>query len=481
MSKIIGRKKEIEELLKYYGSDKPEFVAIYGRRRVGKTFLVKEVFKNRFAFHHTGLAPFKDKNRRRTTKAEQLRAFYYSLLQAGMEGEPCPTDWMQAFLQLETFLDKIDCGQRLVVFIDELPWMDTPRAGFMPALDQFWNGWCNYHDNVMLIVCGSATSWMLDNIIMDTGGMFRRTTDPIHLDPFTLAECESFYKENNIVLSRQEIAEGYMIMGGIPYYMSLFMPGLSLAQNIDRLFFQRKAKLSGEFDMLFSSIFTNPDQMKKIIVFLSGKHSGFTRDEIADYIGKESGGWLTDLLKALENSSYIARYTPLFEEKQDERYKLSDQFCWFWLHYLNDSRCQDENFWQANQHMPSLNSWRGLAFEEVCFNHVPQIKKALGISGVHTNTGTYRIIGNGEKAGMQMDMIIDRDDNVLNLCEIKFVKGEFEVNESYYETINSRIGALSALTSKNIHSTLITTYGAKYNAYRSAFQNVITLDELFCQ
>ena len=478
MSKIIGRKKEIEELLRYYDSDKPEFVAIYGRRRVGKTFLVKEVFKSRFAFHHTGLAPYKDKNRRRTTKAEQLRAFYYSLLQAGMEGESCPKDWMQAFHLLESFLDRIDNGQRIVVFIDELPWMDTPRAGFMPAFDQFWNGWCNYHDNVLLIVCGSATSWMMDNIIMDTGGMFRRTTDPIHLDSFTLAECESFYKENNIILSRQEIVEGYMVMGGIPYYMSLFMPGLSLAQNIDRLFFQRNAKLAGEFDMLFSSIFTNPDQMKKIIIFLSRRHSGFTRDEIAEHIGKESGGWLTGLLKALESASYIVKYIPLFEKKED-RYKLSDQFCWFWLHYLNESADRAENFWQMNQHMPSLNSWRGLAFEEVCFNHITQIKGTLGISGVHTNTGAYRISGDSEKSGMQMDMIIDRDDNVLNLCEIKFVKGEFEVTEGYYKTIGSRITAVSALTSKNIHSTLITTEGLKHNAYRGAFQTIVTLDGLF--
>lgn len=479
MSRIIGRRKEVEELQRYYSSSKPEFVAIYGRRRVGKTFLVKEVFKNQFAFHHTGLSPYKEKNKRRTTKQEQLRAFYYSLLQAGMDNGPCPADWMEAFHLLEVFLEKIDCGQRLVVFIDELPWMDTPRGGFMPAFDQFWNGWCNYHDNVMLIVCGSATSWMLDNIIMDVGGLFRRTTDPIHLEPFTLAECEQFYRENNIVLSRQDIVEGYMVMGGIPYYMSLFMPGLSLAQNIDRLFFQRNAKLAGEFEMLFSSIFTNPDEMEKIVRFLSRRHSGYTRDEISRYLDKGSGGWLSDLLKALEQSSYIVRYTPLFEDRAEERYKLSDQFCWFWLHYQKKADNKAENFWQSNQHIPSLNAWRGIAFEELCFNHIYQIKKALGINGVYSTTGAFRIKGNEEKSGMQMDMIIDRNDNVLNICEMKFVKGEFEVTGNYARTISSRIETVSGITSKNVHSTIVTTEGLKNNSYRNVFQSVVLLDDLF--
>ena len=476
---IVGRKAEIEEIRLRYESKKPEFVAVYGRRRVGKTYLIKEVFKDRFAFQHTGMAPYKDGSMSKTSKSEQIYAFYLSMVRYGLEGKECPKNWMDAFFMLEQLLEYKYNGERQVVFIDELPWMDTPKSGFMAAFENFWNGWCNYHDSIMLVVCGSASGWMTDKLIHDTGGFCRRATDVIKLEPFTLGECEEFYRMRNIRMTRYDIVEGYMAMGGIPYYMNLFMPGMSMAQNIDRLFFDRKAKLKDEFSMLFRSVFAQADLMQDIVRFLSRRHAGYTRDEVARHIGMTSGGTLTHVMSALEESGYVTRYVPFGQTLKNEHYKLSDNFCWFYLHYLDGDMEYTDNYWQSNHLRQSVTAWRGVAFEEVCFYHIGQIKKALGISGVNSRVCQYLVPGSKAQEGMQIDMLIDRDDNVLNMCEMKFTRGEFSVDAHYYDKINARIERLMQCSAKSIHTVLVTTAAPSRNEYLSAFQKVVVLDDLF--
>jgi hypothetical protein len=266
MCEIIGRKKEIAELKRYYESGRAEFVAVYGRRRVGKTFLIDEVFHDDMVFHHTGLSPYD--RRRKVTLKDQLQNFYFSLLRHGMEDIAQPKSWMEAFFLLERFLETCDNGSRQVVFIDELPWMDTARSGFLTALEAFWNGWGNMRHNLLLVVCGSATSWMLDNLISNKGGLYGRLTGEIKLSPFSLKECEEFYQSRGIRMSRYNITQAYMIMGGIPFYMNFFNPSYSLAQNIDALFFDRQAKLGDEFDRLFNSVFDHAEDCMKIVRFL---------------------------------------------------------------------------------------------------------------------------------------------------------------------------------------------------------------------
>ena len=255
---IIGRKQEIGELNRRRNSNRAEFIAIYGRRRVGKTFLINEVFRDDMVFHHTGLSPYDRK--RKVTLKDQLQNFYFSLIRYGMDGISQPKSWMEAFFLLEQFLEKQDNGSRQIVFIDELPWMDTPRSGFLTALEAFWNGWGNMRHNLCLVVCGSATSWMMDNLINNKGGLYGRLTCEMKLSPFTLRECEEFFVSRGIKLSRYNIAQAYMILGGIPYYLDYFNPSLSLAQNIDQLFFSPKAKLNEEFNRLFTSIFDHAEQ-----------------------------------------------------------------------------------------------------------------------------------------------------------------------------------------------------------------------------
>lgn len=480
MAKLIGRQKEIAELEELYTSNQAQFVAVYGRRRVGKTFLIDEAMKGRITFRHAGLSPIDNKGQKNLMQA-QLKHFYYSLRLQGMNKSKCPTSWMEAFFMLEQLLESKDDGNRQVVFLDELPWMDTPRANFISAFEGFWNTWGCHRDNLMLIVCGSANSWILNNLIDNHGGLYGRTTREIRLSPFTLSECEAFYKDKGILISRYDMVQSYMILGGIPYYLSYFKKGKSLAQNIDELFYSENPKLRDEFDRLLSSVFSNPDEMRKIIRLLGSRRVGFTRQEISKGTGIVEGGGLTNMLKALIASDFVIRYIPFGMSKRDECYKLIDPFCKFHIHFVQGHDRLDTDFWTNNQASQQIISWRGFAFEDVCLNHITKIKAALGIQGVSTTQSAWDVRGSEDEIGSQIDLLISRKDNIVNLCEMKFYNDEYTVNRQYQQTIIRRINALTKLLPKKmaVHSTLITTYGLKYNEYSGSFQQVITMDQLF--
>lgn len=478
---IIGREKEIKELRQLYDSDKAEFVAIYGRRRVGKTFLVDETLKGKITFRHAGLSPVEGENKKNGMK-EQLRHFFYSLQLHGLKGKKAPASWMEAFFMLAQLLESKDDGKtRQVVFLDELPWMDTARAGFITAFEGFWNTWACHRDNMMLIVCGSANSWMLDNLVNNHGGLYGRTTYEIKLAPFTLHECEEYFSQKGFKISRYDIVQSYMILGGIPFYLSYMDSSKSLAQNIDDLFFKRGARLDNEYNRLFSSVFTNPEEMKRIAKALGERRTGFTRKELLMRTGIDDNGKFSKMLDALEASNFIESYVPFGEGKRNMHYKLSDMFCMFHQKFVEGKRTFDDNFWKFNVTSPAINIWRGFAFEEVCLRHIGQIKQALGISGVISSQSSWSLRGDDDVDGTQMDMLIDRNDNVVNLCEMKFYNEEFTVSKQYHSTIVHRRNVLSGIIPKRkaIHSTLITTFGLKHNEYSGDFQQVLTLDALF--
>lgn len=481
MERLIGREKEIRELRRCYESDSAEFVAIYGRRRVGKTFLVDEVFKNQITFRHAGLSPIEQESKKNALE-KQLTHFHYSLMSQGMAKSKCPKSWLEAFFMLEQFLQSIDDGKkRQVVFIDELPWMATARSGFVTALEAFWNGWACHRHNFMLVVCGSATSWISDNLINNHGGLYGRLTCEIKLLPFTLKECELFFQKKNVRLSRYDIVQSYMALGGIPYYLDYFEEGLSLAQNIDNLFFKRDAKLKEEFDRLFASVFSSPEEIKKIIKLLSTRHSGFTLEEISAGTGIARNGAFSKLMKALVSSEFVLPYIPFGKSRREVRYKLIDQFCIFYLRYVPANKNYSSDFWHEHQNSQSVVSWRGYAFEEVCLQHIPQIKEALGVRGVSSQQSSWVVPGDKEVEGAQIDLLINRADHVINMCEMKFYNDEFAVDKSYFMKINRRVNLLVEHIPRNtaIHTTLITTFGLAYNEYSGAFQRVVTLDDLF--
>jgi len=479
MNKIIGREIEIEELKERYQSDKPEFVAIYGRRRVGKTFLVKEMFQDKMTFYHSGLSPY-DKERKITMR-DQLEAFYASMMRYGMEESHCPKSWMEAFGMLGSLLDNINDGNRQFIFIDELPWMDTHRSKFLMAFEYFWNSWGAWRDHVMLVVCGSATSWMLDNLVNSKGGLYDRLTCQIKLSPFTLGECKRFFESKNIIMSNYDLVECYMIVGGIPYYLNYFKRGQSFAQNIDSLFFHKNAKLKSEFTRLFASLFINPDDYMNVVKLLAKRHTGYTRDELVVKLGASSGGSFSKMLEILAASDFISSYHPFGRNQKELRYKLTDNFCQFYLQFIEGRIINDESYWLHHQNMPQLNSWRGLAFEQVCFTHASMIKRALGVEGVSSTELSWIVKGDEEKAGAQIDMLVIRDDRVVNLCEMKFLSKEYEPTNTDELTLRGRIATLQEKLSfrQTIHLTLITTVGLKHNAHSGIFQKIVTLDDLF--
>lgn len=472
---MVGRKKETEELNDLYNSKKAELVAVYGRRRVGKTYLVDETFKGRITFRHAGLSPAD--SGKGMLKA-QLEHFFYSLKLHGAVISKAPSNWLEAFFMLEKFLEKADNGDRQVVFLDELPWMDTPRSGFITAFEGFWNTWGCHRDNLMVIVCGSANSWILDRLVNSHGGLYNRVTYEIKLSPFTLRECEQYYSSRNIKMSRYDIVQSYMILGGVPYYLGYIQKGKSLAQNIDSLFFEKQARLREEYNRLFASVFSSPDTVKKIVTTLYSRNAGYTRSEIVEKTGIEDGGNLSRNLNALIASDFVTKYIP-FGRGQREHYKLIDPFCLFYLHFVDGRKNDDTSFWTDNLSSQKIVSWRGFAFENTCFNHINSIKRALGIGNVITNHSAWSKNNDGD--GTQIDLLIERKDNVVNMCEIKYYGSTFAVNKDYYKKLLSRMEVLSKEIPHRatVRSTLITTFGLEYNEYSGAFDDVITLDELF--
>ena len=357
--------------------------------------------------------------------------------------------------------------------------MDTPKSGFITGFEAFWNGWA-CHRNIMVIIAGSATSWIQDKLLNNHGGLYGRVTYEIKLEPFTLRECEELLLERGVRLSRYDIVQSYMIFGGIPYYLNYFQRGKSLPQIVDELFFLKGAKLVTEYDRLFSSVFTNPEMMKTIVKALSVRSRGLTRKELSGSTDISEGGTLTNALKALIASDFVIKYVPFGYSKREEHYKLVDPFCIFYLKFVDSYDDLPDNFWQQNTDSQNIVIWRGYSFENVCFNHISQIKRALGISGISTKQSAWTKKGNDDTS-TQIDLLISRRDNVINMCEIKFYSDLFAVDKGYDLLLRHRRTLLCEEIPKKsiIHTTLITTYGIKENEYRWAFDNVITMDDLF--
>lgn len=481
---IVAREKEKLIFERLLNEDTAQMLAVYGRRRTGKTFLVREYFDDRFVFKHTAVSPMELKEQDKRGELlyrVQLNEFAASLRKYGSKDMSPICDWFEAFHRLETLLSKKRGKDKMVVFIDELPWLDTPRANFLSAFEHFWNDWGAGKHNLLLVVCGSATSWMLDNLINSKGGLYGRTTCEMHLHPFTLAETETYLHRRGLTLDRYDVVQSYMLTGGVAYYLSYFQPGLSLAQNIDALFFAENGFLQTEYNRLFTSLFADNEGYRRIVEALSANRYGLTRESIAQKGGIALGGTLSKMLKALVKSDLVTMYWNFGESKKVVHYKLTDMFCLFYLGFVQRNPTNNPTYWNDNQNSPKLNSWRGRAFEDVCFVHQIQIKKALGIEGVQAEVYPWHATSDGKGDGAQIDMLIVRADRVTNLCEMKFSQGDFVISKEYDERLRTKLATLIERTGnkRNVQVTLVTTFGLKQNMYSSRVQRVVTMDQLF--
>ena len=466
---IIGRQVEQEILRQRVKSNAPELIAIYGRRRVGKTFLVRRFFDDAFSFYFTGIY--------KGTKKEQLGAFNRQLEDYSGHKWKFAKDWFEAFTQLREYLESISDNKPIVVFLDELPWMDTQKSRFIKAFEYFWNSWGATQKRLKLIVCGSATTWMRENIISDKGGLYNRTTRSIYLAPFTLHETEQYLLSRGIRWNRYQIAECYMILGGTPLYLQMLERNLSLTQNVDRLFFAENAALAREYDFLFRSLFHDASLYRQIIETLANKAMGMTRMEIMAAAKIDEGGVLSKALRDLCDCDFIRQYTAFGKSERGTIYQLTDLFTLFHLRYVKGYRGQDENHWQNMIDSPSRRAWSGYSFEQLCLHHIRQIKQKLGITGVQSDVCAWK------ENGTQIDLLIDRRDQTINLCEIKFSQGEFEITKQYDEHLRERAERFRSATKtrKALHQTFITTYGIKQNMYSGNVQSAIVLDDLFTE
>ena len=397
---LIGRKKEINLLHEIQNDDSSHFLAIYGRRRVGKTFLIREAFDYRFAFQHAGLSEGGMKG--------QIFAFVSSLKDAGYEVKKQPKNWLEAFEYLKDLIRK-SSEKKKIIFIDELSWMDTPKCDLMVALENFWNGFASARKDIVLIVCASATSWMLSKVVHNKGGLYNRLTEQIHLRTFCLGECEEYVKNSGLAFNRNQILQYYMIFGGVPYYWGFLKKGLSLSQNIDRILFEKDAPLRDEFKYLYASVFKKPENYVKIIEALGTKKVGMTREEIINAAKISNSGDLTTKLEELESCGFIRKYYAFGMKKKNAIYQLMDCFTLFYFKFLK-SQPTDEHFWTNQINTPLVNTWMGLAFERVCMEHIEQIKVKLGISGVLTEVNSWYCKADLDNGvfGSQIDMQIGR-------------------------------------------------------------------------
>ncbi|MVM36657.1 AAA family ATPase [Spirosoma sp. HMF3257] len=464
--KIAGRLQEISVLQSLLQKDGSEFLAVYGRRRIGKTYLVRQVYSANLIFECSGL--------HQKEFSQQLENFWLTLTEVDKKPKPMPKTWLQAFAQLKTYLNELG-PKKKVVFLDEISWFETPRSGFLAALDNFWNQYCSKRSDIILVICGSAASWIINKVINDRGGLHNRITKHIQLMPFTLAETRDFLTMQRVKLTPKDIAQLYMCVGGIPFYLKDVQPGQSIPQILDALFFESQALLRNEFSNLYAALFKNSRAHELIVKALATKNKGLTRNEIVEATSLKSGGGLSVLLNELIQCGFVKQIFPIKKSKDDALFRLVDEYTLYYFKFLQNNKTNTSWLYLSNKQ--AYKVWSGFAFENLCFKHVAQIKKALGISGIISNEYSWTLKGEA-----QIDLLVDRDDNCINLLELKYYDGLYEMTKGYAAQLQEKVRVFkqNTRTKKNVFVTLLTVFGAKRNEhYLSSITNELTIDDLF--
>lgn len=468
-SNFVGREQEYAILEKCYHSKEAQLVIVYGRRRVGKTFLINQSFENKFAFKITGVY--------KQNRQYQLSNFAMELSRKDGKSHSFRT-WPEAFCALEDYLDSLPIDEKQIVFMDEMPWLDSLKSGFLPAFEFFWNNYGNSKNNLLFIVAGSASSWITNKLVCNKGGFFNRHSARLYLEPFSLNETKEYLEKQNIHWSNYDIAQLYMIMGGIPFYLSQIDPSLSLNENIDMIFFREHGLLWDEFQRLYSTLFSNDPKYVRIVEILSKNRYGLTRNAISKKSGIPTNGALSNILQNLMDSGFITESIS-FSNRKEKIYQLSDFYSLFYFDFLKENY-GTEHYWSNSTDLPKRRNYLGLTFELLCKKHINQIKKSLSILGINSVDYSYNTTGKEDSKGSQIDLIIDRRDNVANLCEIKYSINLFEINKDYHLNLLNKIDTFQKENkNKSVSLVLITTYGLKKNSYSNIINKTITLDDLF--
>jgi uncharacterized protein len=458
---LIGRENEVYRLNKKLQSDKAEFIAVLGRRRVGKTFLIKHVMHKNMVFQMTGLF--------QSTMAEHMDRFTLKLHEAygGKYEIIKPKNWFEAFDLLRQLVEDKKTKTKKVIFLDEFPWMATNKSRFLTAFTDFWNDFAVNRNDLVVVVCGSAASWMVKNVLRNKGGLHNRVTERIFLAPFNLYETSLFLKKKHIAIPRKQVVDLYMAFGGIPYYLDQIDQGESVTKSIDRICFEANALLHMEYSELMVSLFEKPENYKKILTVLCNEPVGMNRIDLFTRCKFNSGGGFTEMLSNLEYSGFISREIPFGKSRNESLFKVTDAYILFYHKYIEKYAGKDKNIWSKLASLPTWKSWSGLAFENICKAHIDQIKKALKIEVVLSTHHSWYHKGNDEMHGAQCDLIIDRNDNTINLCELKYTQEPFVINKDYATKFENKVAAFRYFTKTNkaIFNTFLTSNGIIKNTY----------------
>ncbi len=469
---LIGRTDEQAIFATAMKSLKSEMIAVIGRRRVGKTFLIRKYFEKDIVFEFTGVY--------KGTLAEHKSRFAKAYSKYFNKETSKLKNWFDIFDNIEEAVGKINRKKKKVIFLDELPWMGGSNSQFIKALSSFWNTWASKREDIVLVISGSSTSWMVKKIFDDKGGLHNRTTQRMHLKPFTLKETAQFLKYKNCNLEKTAIADIYMALGGIPFYLEYIEPNESVAQIIDKLFFRKTASLKSEFAELFNSQFEKAELYINIVTLLAKHHYGLKRYQLLKLIKLDSGGNFTKSLDDLEKAGFITAYIPYGNKAKEKNYKLTDLFTLFYLKYVGGNNTANQ--WKKIVSTQQWKIWSGFAFENLCMNHTNLIEKALKIDGINTNISSWSHIGNDEMHGAQIDLLIDRDDKVINLCELKYYDNKLILTKDMVQKMRDKIASFKYFTgtNKTIFPTIICPYGVQQNKYSTEFvQSIVELNALF--
>ncbi|MBO9659903.1 MAG: AAA family ATPase [Chitinophagaceae bacterium] len=477
MEKLVGRQTEQERLREARDSSSAELIAIYGRRRIGKTFLVRQSYQDSLVFELIGV--------HNASMKEQLQNFSYALRDAMKSAVDLaiPSTWVIAFDQLKRFLEPIVTQQKTVIFFDEFPWIHTQKSNFLKSFDHFWNSWASRYPNLTVVICGSAASWMIQHVVNTKGGLHNRVTLQMKLMPFSLNETQEYLKSRAVKLDHYDTLQLYMAVGGVPHYLKSVLPKHSATQAIDQLFFTDNAPLRSEFANLYKALFDNPDHHEAVVRALAKVSKGLTRNELIDATSLSTGGTATKVLNELEESGFITSYLPFRKDLKDAVYKLTDEYSLFYLKFVERNRIKGAGTWISLGSSASWRSWSGYAFESICFKHIEQIKKALGpVAHATASVWRYVPVKGSPDSGAQIDLLLDRSDRTVDICEIKFLNEELTITKKYAEELRKKVEVFERRTSPggNVHLVMVTTYGTVKNEYyRELVQAEIKMADLF--
>jgi uncharacterized protein len=458
---LIGREPEKAILQKALASKEAELVAVVGRRRIGKTYLVRAVCATHICFEVAGL--------QNSSTKKQLKNFYFQM-EACFSKAPeggVPEDWLTAFHVLGRTLDQqAPSEHKKVLFFDELSWLDSRRSGFLEAFGNFWNMWASRRD-IVVVICGSAASWIIQKVVNNRGGLHNRITQNIFLQPFTLAETEEYLRSRHINIERYHILQLYMATGGVPHYLKEVQSGLTATQNIERMFFSGSSTLRGEFLKLYPALFERAENHMAIVRALAMHHLGLTRKAILAHTKLPDGGTSTRYLEELEQSGFISQYFPFGRLKKESLYRLTDEYSLFYVNFIENRRLQGADNWQHLSQTPTYKTWCGYAFESICLKHINAIKRGMSIAGIYAEASTFYAKGNASEPGIQIDLLLDRNDQAINLFEIKFYREALALTAADADALREKVRIFKNLTKtqKQVFCYFLTTFGLKNNEH----------------